>query len=178
MSRNGFWWEKSQKSLSGSREGWDEREEGSKCLAQSKQPKKNKGREKWKAMTSVFFLVNFLHFLSTQESKNGKLLAGNGCKERSLCEISVAVPGDVPYSQPGPIGQCQGLCDTEGESGDGLTQGRVEHQAESPLPSAAPAPRHCQQHGVASVPLSPGEGWLAQRWLCLSSVNCQSDPGN
>lgn len=39
MSRNGFWWEKSQKSFSGSGEGWDEREEGSKCLTQIKQPK-------------------------------------------------------------------------------------------------------------------------------------------
>lgn len=53
-----------------------------------------------------------------------------------------------------------------------------KHQPESPLASACPAPRHCQQRGVASVPLSPGESWVAQRWLCLSSVNCQLDPGD
>ena len=59
MSRNGFWWEKSQKSLSGSGEGWDEREEGYKCLTQIKQPKKNRGRKLLKAMASIFFQVNF-----------------------------------------------------------------------------------------------------------------------
>lgn len=72
-----------------------------------------------------------------------------------------------------PVGQCQGMCDTEEEKGNG-----DKHQPKPPLPRASPAPRPCQQHGVASVPLSPGESWVAQRWLWLSSVNCQLDPGN
>lgn len=185
MNRNGFWWEKSQKSFSGSRDGWDEREKGSKCLSQIKQPKKNKGKKKWKVMTSIFFLVNFFHFLSIQESKNGSFWQGMAeGRELSVPLLCVPAPcapawgrASLTASAGGcldllPVGQCQGTWDGEGEWEWGQTPARV------PPPSASPAPRHCQQHGVASVPLSPGESCVTQRWLCLSSVNCQLDPGN
>lgn len=80
MSRNGFWWEKSQKSLSGSGEGWDEREEGYKCLTQIKQPKKNKGRKPRPQFSSKS--------IPPPPPPSGgvklELAEGNGCMERGF----------------------------------------------------------------------------------------------
>lgn len=172
-SRNGFWWEKSQKSFSGS---WDEREKGSKCFTQIKQPKKNKGRKKRKAMTSIFFLVNFFHFLSRERVKIGTFGREQLWGERSLCLCTVwpclgtcltprqcwwlfepaacwAVPGHVWYRGDRGVWAWAYL-------------GRDKQQPESPLPSASPAPRHCQQRGVASVPCHQEEaGW--PRGVCV-----------
>lgn len=89
MSRNGFWWEKSQKSLSGSREGWDEREEGYKCFAQIKQPKKNKGRKELQATASIFFQVNFFPLsLSIWGGVKLELAEGSGRMERGFCAFA------------------------------------------------------------------------------------------
>lgn len=167
MSRNGFWWEKSQKSFSGSREGWDEREKDSKCLTQIKQPKKNIERKKRKAMTSIFFLVNFFHFLSIWESKNGSFWQGVTVgREISVPLLCVPAPCDhawgralLPASAGGclsllPVGQCQGMCDTEGDRGVrgcGLSGGGDKHQS-------PPFPVLPQPPGTASSmvwPLSP-----------------------
>lgn len=124
-------------------------------------------------MTSVFFLVNFFHFLSIQGSKNGSFWQGMAAgREISVSLLSVPVPCDPAWGRAlltasvggcwdlQPVGQCQGMCDTEGERsvwGWGLLGDGDKYQPEFPLPSASPAPRYCQQLGVASVPLSPGE---------------------
>lgn len=135
-SRNGFWWEKSQKSFSGS---WDEREKGSKCLTQIKQPKKNKGRKKRKAMTSIFFLVNFFHFLCRERVKIGTFGREWLWGERSLCLCTVwpclgtcLAPSQCWWL----LGSARACVIQRGQGclGMGLTWGRDKHQPESPFP--------------------------------------------
>lgn len=183
-SRNGFWWEKSQKSFSGS---WDEREKGSKCFTQIKQPKKNKGRKKRKAMTSIFFLVNFFHFLS-RESKNWNFWQGTAVgREFSVPLHRVAMPGDMPYPQAVLVavraccllGSARACVVQRGQGclGMGLL-GKGQTAARVPPSQCFPSPQALSAAWCGLCPLSPGGGWVAQRCLCLNSVNCQLDPGN